>query len=344
MNRESTDRLPPGQQLVAPGKWPIIGEKEPAFVPSRWQLKIFGKLNHPTVFSLEDLSGLPQVRRVIDIHCVTRWSKLNVEFTGIALSDLLNLVQPNPDANYISFISHSTRRHSTSLLLDTAIAQQTLIALAVDGQPLPIEHGGPIRNIVPGRYFYKSVKWLAEIELLDSDRLGFWEAESGYHNEADPWKEQRYLVPNIDKRYAAELISSKNFSGLDLLSLSASNRDLTGLQAVDAKLRNADFSGSNLRNTNFRQANLSNANFEGANLSGCDFTEADLEGANFTGANLAGAKLIGCSLIGSSFFDPAKGEESGARFDQQTKLNEQVIAPLFPEQLEFVKKKLNELS
>lgn len=341
MNNEIAKSLPPGQQLVAPGKWPIIGEKEPASVPSQWQLTISGNCANPVTFSLDELRALPQVHRVIDIHCVTRWSKLGVHFTGIELSHLLSLVRPNQDANYISFVSHSARRHATSLTLTTAIEQQTLIALSVDNQPLPIEHGGPIRNIVPGRYFYKSVKWLTEIELLETDQLGFWEAESGYHNQADPWKEQRYLVPNIDKRYAAELISAKDFSGLDLLSLSASNRDLSGLQAVEAKLRNADFSGSNLQGANFRRANLSNANLQDANLSDSDFTEADLEGANFTGANLSGAKLTRCSLIGSSFFDPMRGEISGALFDQHTEISEDVIAPLFPEQQEFVRKKLN---
>lgn len=343
MNTESVDRLPPGQQLVAPGKWPIIGEKAPAQIPAKWQLTLSGKVAQPTVLSLEELQSLPQVRRVIDIHCVTRWSKLDVEFAGIELSDLLNLVYPNSSANFISFISHSARRHSTSLTLATALEQKTIIALSVDGEPLSIDHGGPLRNIVPGRYFYKSVKWLTEIELLETDRLGFWEAESGYHNQADPWREQRYLVPNIDKRYAAQLISTKNFNGMDLLSLSASHRDLKDLQAAEAKLRNADFSGSDLRNAVFCRANLSNANLQGANLQGCDFTDADLEGANFTGANLAGAKFTGSSLIGSSFFDPSQGPSSGAHFDDQTEISDDAIAPLFPQQLEFVQNKLAEL-
>ena len=150
--------------------------------------------------------------------------------------------------------------------LDTAIAQQTLIAIDVDGQPLPPDHGGPIRNLVPGRYFYKSVKWLEEIELLEQDRLGFWEAESGYHNLADPWQEQRYLAPTIDRREAAKLIDSKNFSQRDLRGIDASSRQLPGLMAAGAALRNADFSFSDLQGADFSEANLSNAHFRRTDL------------------------------------------------------------------------------
>jgi len=336
MNHELKNQLPPGQQLVAPGKWPIIGERLPAPATEPWTLELGGKAVQPLVLTLADLLQMPQVRRVIDIHCVTRWSKFEVEFAGVDLSELLDRVGVLPDAKYISFVSHSLRDHSTSLTLQTAIEQKTLIALSVDGLPLSMDHGGPIRNIVPGRYFYKSVKWLKRIELLTDDRLGFWEAESGYHNEADPWLEQRYLIPNIDRRQAAKLIESKDFSGLDLLSLSASNRDLRNLKAQGAKLRNADFSRSDLRDADFTAANLSNANLQFADLRGGQFIDADLEGANLSGANLSGAQFIRCSLIGSSFFDPAVGEGSGAIFDAQTVMSDDLIAPLFPQQFEFV--------
>ncbi len=209
-------RLPPGQQLVASEKWPIIGEKKPADSLQPWQLSISGKVAKPVAFNISQLKALPQSKMVVDIHCVTRWSKFGVEFGGVMLADLLKICDVEPVAKFVSFVARSDRRHSSSLQLDTALSQQTLIALEVDGQPLSTEHGGPIRNIVAGRYFYKSVKWLEQIELLVKDRLGFWEAESGYHNLADPWLEQRYLAPAIGRREAAQLIVSRDFSNLDL--------------------------------------------------------------------------------------------------------------------------------
>jgi DMSO/TMAO reductase YedYZ molybdopterin-dependent catalytic subunit len=333
-------RLPPGQQLVAPGKWPIIGEKSPAQSSQPWQLSITGLVTNPLSLSLDQLRSLPQSKLVVDIHCVTRWSKFEVEFGGVMLADLLATSIVGPAAKFVSLIARSDRKHATSLALDTAISQQTLIAIDVDGQPLPSEHGGPIRNIVPGCYFYKSVKWLEEIELLEEDRLGFWEAESGYHNLADPWQEQRYLAPSIDRREAANLIDSKDFSHRDLRGIDASNRQLSGLIATGAALRNANFSLSNLQGADFSDANLSNAHFRRTDLRETSFLKADLEGADLSGADIRGANFCGCSLIGSSFFDPTDGPELGARIDDSTILPDEVLAPLFPLQLEYVRKAL----
>jgi DMSO/TMAO reductase YedYZ molybdopterin-dependent catalytic subunit len=339
MNSKSHLALPPGQQLVAPGKWPIIGEREPLSLQnceSGWRLSVQGCVGRPVTMTDNELHQLPMTRHTLDIHCVTRWSKLGCVFTGVLLEKLLELVQPSADARFVCFISHSKRAHSTSLLLETALKQKTLIALTVDGKPLSVEHGGPIRNIVPNRYFYKSVKWLSQIELLQEDRLGYWEAESGYHNEADPWREQRYLASSLDRRETAQLIAANDFSGRNLLGILASNRNMSGLNARESLLRNANFDRTDLHNADFRGANLSNASLQGANLQHCNFQGADLEGANFTGANLGGADLRDCSLIGSSFFDPEAGWSSGARFDSATKITPAVIAPLFPQQLEYV--------
>lgn len=329
------ERLPPNQQLVAADKWPIIGEKAPAagLLP---QLRIHGLVEKPQVWSLADLGRLPQTTLQLDLHCVTRWSKFNLAFSGVLLSDLLAAAAPMADANFVSFIAHSTRRHSTSLPLVDAIELQTLIATHVDSQPLPLEHGGPIRNIVPLRYLYKSVKWLCELELLSADRLGFWEAESGYHNAADPWKEQRYLAPSLDRRAAARLIESRDFSGHDLLSIDASQRDLNHLQASAALLRNADFRQSQLRQANFSGANLSNAHFEGADLRGADFSGADLEGAAFTGADLRGANFTGSSLFGATFMITTGQGTSAAIIDDTTCFPPECLPPLTPEQLEFI--------
>ncbi|MFN5321398.1 MAG: pentapeptide repeat-containing protein [Planctomycetota bacterium] len=339
------DRLPPNQQLVAAEKWPVIGERTPAagHLP---QLKIHGEVAAPQCLSVDQLECLPQSTLQLDLHCVTRWSKFDLVFTGVLLADLLEVIQPKSTAHYVSFIAHSERRHSSSLTLADALRLKTLIATQVGGQPLPVEHGGPIRNLVPNRYLYKSVKWLCELEFLAEDRLGYWEAESGYHNTADPWLEQRYLAPSLDRRAAAKLLESRDFSGHDLLSIDASQRELNGLKAVAALLRNANFRLSQLQQADFSGANLSNAHFEGAVLRGANFSGADLEGACFTGADLRGANFTGSSLFGASFFSaapagladsPQAGQGTGfARIDQTTMIPPECLPPLTPEQLAFV--------
>src|SRR5690606_16836039 len=128
-----------------------------------------------------------------------RWSKLDVPFRGVPLAVLLKICPPLPVAKYVSFAARSERRHSPSVLLEDALELDTLVALACEGRPLEKLHGGPVRVVVPGRYFYKSLKWLERIELLETDRLGYWEQTAGYHNTADPWQEQRYMAPQLDR-------------------------------------------------------------------------------------------------------------------------------------------------
>lgn len=334
--------LPPGQQLVAAGKWPIIGERLPSQSAKPWSLVISGCVTEPVSFTLDQLRSMPQSKLTIDIHCVTRWSKLDVETSGVFLADLLATADLQPNAKFVSFSSRSNRQHATSLSLDTALALQTMIALNVEGEPLGIDHGGPIRNIVPGRYFYKSVKWLEQIELMPVDRLGYWEAESGYHNQADPWKEQRYMAPTIDKRTAIRLIESRDFSNQDLRSIDASQRNLENLNARGASLRDARFTGANLANAIFSDSNLSNAHFHNANLRGANFSNADVEGADFSGADLRETDFSGCSLIGASFFTEENKTHVGAIIDATTILPDSILAPLFPAQLKFVKQKLGQ--
>ena len=335
-------RIPPGQQLVAPGKWPVIGEREPAQSDAPWSFTVTGEVSNPTTFSLDELRSLPQTSITIDIHCVTRWSRLDVSFTGVLLKEILDRVAPTDKAKFASFIARSTRRHSTSLLIDEAVELGTLIALDVDGKPIETGHGGPLRNITEGKYFYKSVKWLEKLEILEKDKLGFWEAESGYHNVADPWKEQRYMVPTIDRRRSIKLIETRDFAGQDLRSIDASERDLENLNAKGASLRDANFTGTNLPNADFSNANLSNAHFHNANLRGAKFVDADVEGADFSGADLRDVDFSGCSAIGASFYSQRDGQTVEAIIDQSTVMSESVIAPLFPAQLEFVKSKLTD--
>jgi len=344
-NRLPENRLPPGQQLVAPGKWPVIGEREPAKSEKPWSLRVYGQVENPIELGLAQLNELPQTVYTIDIHCVTRWSKFDVEFSGVLLDDILELAQPIQSAKFASFIARSTRNHATSLDLESAHQHRTLIATHVDGKPLEPGHGGPIRSIVPDRYFYKSVKWLDRIELLTEDRLGFWEAESGYHNSADPWLEQRYMAAGIDRRLASQLIANRDFSNQDLRSIDCSDRELPNLIATKASLRDARFNRTNLNGSDFSKANLSNAHFVQADLRNANFSGSDVEGADFSGADLRGADFSGSSLIGASFSqrfttDAGSDQMMGAIIDASTILPDAVIAPLFPAQLEFVKRQL----
>jgi hypothetical protein len=209
------------------------------------------------------------------------------------------------------------------------------LALDCEGQPLAEEHGGPVRVVVPGRYFYKSLKWLAEIELLAEDRLGYWEATAGYHNHADPWREERYLAPTITRQAAAAAIAARDFRGLDLRSIDASGRDLAGLNASHALLRDADFRRASLAGADFHGANLSNARFQGANLQNASFRDADVEGADFCGADLRGADFRGASLLGVTFVNPAEGVV--ATIDRTTKFDDDRLEDLVPEQSAFVR-------
>ena len=337
-----SNRIPPGQQLVAPGKWPVIGERAAAPHEGNWSLALEGLFDTPTVLDWESFLKLPQTTLTTDIHCVTRWSKLDVTFTGVLLSDLLAVHPPLSEARYVSFVAHSVRHHSTSLPLDEAVELGTLLAWQVEGRDLEPGHGGPLRGVVPGKYFYKSVKWLCRLELLPEDRLGFWEAESGYHNGADPWREQRYMAPTIDRRMAAELIASRDFSGRDLRSIDATRRDLKGLRAVEALLRDAKFDHADLREADFTKANLSNAHLRHADLRQARLVGTDLEGADLVGADLRGTDMTGCSLIGSSFcdLDPQGRVVDGAIIDASTRLPGELLEPLTPEQFEYVRSRL----
>lgn len=321
--------LPPHQQLAAPGKWPVVGEREPAASAAPWSVQICGLVKLPQVWMAAELARGPQIERLIDIHCVTRWSKLGCRFGGVPLAELLARVQPTADARFVSFVARSPREHSTSVPLDQLQQLEALVALQYEGRPLTSEHGGPVRVIVPGRYFYKSLKWLARIELLAADRLGYWEAEAGYHNGADPWREERYMAATLSRAEAAAVLTSRDFRGRDLRSLEAQSRNLLGVQAAGALLRNADFTGSNLQRADFAGANLSNARLTKADLRGALLREADVEGADFSGADLRGADFHGASLLGTTF--------AGAQIDSTTRFDWDKLDDLAPSQADYLR-------
>ncbi len=338
MNSQSQP-LPPGQQMVAHGKWPPVGERAPARVEGVWTVAVEGCVERPCRFTLDELKAMPRTEHVVDIHCVTRWTKPAVPFSGVPLATLLERARPRPAARFVSFLAPSTRAPRPALPLDEALALETLVALEAEGAPLSELHGGPVRTVVPRRYFYKSLKWLARIELLETDRLGYWESVAGYHNRADPWREERYMAPRLSKAEMQAALAGRDFSGRDLRSLDARGHELCGLLAVDALLRDADFRGCRLDRACFDGANLSNAHFEGASLIAASFLASDLEGANFVGADLRAADFSRASLFGCTFVaEPpmSDGQTPAAVLDRATRIDRAALDQLTPIQAAFV--------
>jgi hypothetical protein len=305
-------------------------------------IRISGLLASSLELSLAELESLGVESHWIDVHCVTRWSKFDMQFEGVPWTRLLSQIEVAPQACYAIFSSRSERNHTTSLPLEYLNKCGALIALRANGQPLETIHGGPVRMVVPGRYFYKSIKWLDGIEFAAEDRLGYWEADAGYHNEADPWKEQRYVAPHLTKQEAARLIEQKDFRGRDLRGIAAGGRELPGLLATGSLLRDADFRRANLLNAVFHQANLSNAHFEQADLRFSDFREADVEGANFAEADLRGCDFRVASMFGASFGGQNPDNPLGppAIIDATTRINPESLAALTDEQRTFIENQL----
>jgi DMSO/TMAO reductase YedYZ molybdopterin-dependent catalytic subunit len=191
--RRSSDppsrRLPPGQYDVGSG-WPVLtAEATPREDLDRWRLRVDGLVTHPVEWTWDELHSLPSSTYAGDIHCVTAWSKFDVTFSGVSVDDLLDAAAPLPEAAYV--LAHSTTGYTTNLRLDDVRDAKAWVVWEVDGKPLPQQHGGPARLLVPHLYFWKSAKWISRLELLADDEPGFWE-RNGYHDRGDPWLEQRY--------------------------------------------------------------------------------------------------------------------------------------------------------
>lgn len=183
-------RLPPGQSLTSPGKWPVLHEGAvPGFDLARWDFRIFGLVNAPLVLTWERFAGLPRVTLRTDFHCVTTWSKLDMVWEGVRTADVLALVAPDPRATAV--MVHDGGGYGANLLLEDFLRPDCLFADRVDGAPLDPEHGGPLRLVVPHLYAWKSVKWSRGVELLAKDAPGYWE-QRGYHLRGDPFAEERY--------------------------------------------------------------------------------------------------------------------------------------------------------
>jgi DMSO/TMAO reductase YedYZ molybdopterin-dependent catalytic subunit len=184
------DRLPPGQKLVR--DWPVLDlGAEPNVTPQRFRLDIGGAVARPISLALEAFMALPQQASVSDIHCVTQWSRYDNHWQGVAARTLLDLVQPREEARHLVF--HSYDGYTTNVRLDQFDQPDVFLVHSWEGKPLDRAHGGPVRVLMPRLYFWKSAKWIQRIELSPADRPGFWE-RNGYHNNADPWLEERYGV------------------------------------------------------------------------------------------------------------------------------------------------------
>jgi DMSO/TMAO reductase YedYZ molybdopterin-dependent catalytic subunit len=180
------DRLPPGQYLtrdfpvLSAGPTPRIGLDE-------WRFEVAGEVDQPRGWSWAEFTALPADDLTVDIHCVTKWSKLDTRWKGVSIDTLLEGVRTSAAHTMV----HSFGGYTTNLPLEDLRDHNAWVAYQYDGEPLEPEHGGPARLLVPHLYFWKSAKWVRAIELRATDAPGFWEGY-GYHNYGDPWREQRY--------------------------------------------------------------------------------------------------------------------------------------------------------
>ena len=184
-------RVPPGQ-VVTHG-WPVLhaGTVPTSLTPTTWTLRIHGLVERSEEIGFAQLLSLPQVDLTTDIHCVTSWTKLDTRWRGVPFSALIERAKPGPEVRFV--VMECEQGFTTSLPLDVLQGPDVLLAHTFDGQPLAAEHGGPVRMLVPRRYFYKSAKWLRGLKFVANDEPGFWEVR-GYSNVADPWLQTRYTV------------------------------------------------------------------------------------------------------------------------------------------------------
>lgn len=180
-------KLPPGQYLLRRIR-PMGGvEGDPS--PSAFRLRVHGEVEQPFTLTFAELLQMPQVDLVADVHCVTKWSVLDAKWTGVRIADLAARAKVKPTARHVIFEANAG--YTANVLLREALAPSSLVVHKYEGSPLARAHGAPVRALVPDLYFWKSAKWLTGIRFVSTDRPGYWETR-GYHNHADPWKEERY--------------------------------------------------------------------------------------------------------------------------------------------------------
>jgi len=187
--RQLSSRVPPGQSVVT--SWPVLTYgPTPRIDIDAWRLSINGNVHKPTELTWRQFNDLPKSRMDTDIHCVTRWSKLGMQWEGVSLDDLIKLADGlTENTHYL--IASCYGGYVTNLPVADVMDGKALVATQADGEPLTPEHGGPARLFVPHLYFWKSAKYISHLTFTEHDHPGFWEV-NGYHNYGDPWREQRY--------------------------------------------------------------------------------------------------------------------------------------------------------
>ena len=186
--RAETERLPPGQHLVR--DWPVLDlGMQPDIARDAWRLDVVGEVAAPLHLDWAGFMALPQRREVSDIHCVTSWSRYDNAWDGVLTRDILARAAPKSSARFVALSSYDG--YTTNVALEDFAAEDALLAHGWEGRPLTLEHGGPVRLVIPHLYFWKSAKWLKRVAFLAADEPGYWEV-NGYHNHADPWTEERY--------------------------------------------------------------------------------------------------------------------------------------------------------
>jgi DMSO/TMAO reductase YedYZ molybdopterin-dependent catalytic subunit len=182
------DRIPPGQYLTT--DFPVLSAGPTPRTPlDRWSFAIRGLVKESVTWTWDEFTGLPDRDWVVDISCVTKWTKLDMRWRGVSVDTLIERVELDPTAAYV--VAYSDGGYTTNLPIADVLNAQAFVAWEYDGRPLAPEHGGPARLVVPGRYFWKSAKWVRGFRMLAQDEPGFWES-LGYHNRGDQWLEERY--------------------------------------------------------------------------------------------------------------------------------------------------------
>jgi DMSO/TMAO reductase YedYZ molybdopterin-dependent catalytic subunit len=185
---KSEGRLPPNQAVTQ--KFPVLHYGSvPDINPATWKLAVTGEVEQPMSWTWEEFRQLPTTTIQVDIHCVTGWSKFDTTWEGPLFRDFIKLFGVKPTAQYV--IAHAPHGFTTNLPLDVMLEDDVLLAWKYNGEFLEPDHGFPVRTLVPRRYFWKSAKWLTKLEFSTVDKPGFWE-QAGYHNNGDPWKEERH--------------------------------------------------------------------------------------------------------------------------------------------------------
>ena len=189
LHRVRDERLPPGQYDVGSDFPVLTAEVTPRLDPQRWSITVDGLVAETRTWTWDDAHRLPASEFHGDIHCVTTWSKLGTRFGGVSVDTLFDAARPLPAAAFV--LATSTTGYTTNLPLADLTGGKAWVVWTHERKPLPIDHGGPVRLLVPHLYFWKSAKWVTRLTLLDHDQQGFWE-RNGYHDRGDPWLEQRY--------------------------------------------------------------------------------------------------------------------------------------------------------